>query len=329
MLKTLLSFSLAFLFCQCVNGQGPNLVPNGGFEDELINYCGIMTNLDFNLSFDSWQTPTNGSPDLYSQESLPVDCYNLQPVNEYPGPIGIKGTQFPNNSNMIGAGMFTINGLNQREYFQVELNEQMVPGHTYEVSYLVSFADFVEYSIDKIGIHFSVAEVGSNNNQVLDLVPQLESNVSLDNYEDWVLVSTTFIADEGYWFMTVGNFNNDNNTVLNSNPNASGEPGTYGAYYFFDDFSVIDLDAVAVKDFVDAGIKLFPNPVKDILQLDFANAFEKGELKILDINGQIVFSQQVNSELNLRINTSNFIAGTYIIEVENDDEMYIERFVKL
>jgi len=69
---------------------------------------------------------------------------------------------------------------------------------------------------------------------------------------------------------------------------------------------------------------LFPNPVTDQLQLDFAKASAVSQVKIVALSGQEVLVAEFKSTLDL----SNLNAGIYFIQLQlKDGSLVVERFV--
>jgi hypothetical protein len=62
-----------------------------------------------------------------------------------------------------------------------------------------------------------------------------------------------------------------------------------------------------------------PNPAAAYLDVQFANAVsEKGNLKVYDITGRLVLSQDINAGTNItRINVETLTAGTYMLTIQN------------
>ena len=327
MKRLILSLVITSLFLFHLNAQ--NLIPNPSFENITNPFCGIMNTSDFTATILDWTSPTDGTPDAYFT-NVETSCYNFQPFSEYDGPIGIKGNQTPfSGTTMLGCGLFSIDGLNQREYVQTQLTAPLTIGQTYELNFQVSLADFTEFYLGEIGIHFSTNQLSGNGSAPLNVSPQIIAETGLENYQDWVAVSTTFTPTENYEFMTIGNFNNDANTTLFPNPNASGEAGTYGAYYFFDDFSLIDTNPVGINNFETAGIQFFPNPVDESIQLTLPNSMNQVKVNISNMHGRNIYTQQFTSESIININTANLPTGTYLILIEDGADVLVERFMKI
>ena len=79
-------------------------------------------------------------------------------------------------------------------------------------------------------------------------------------------------------------------------------------------------------------INLFPNPVHDILNIEFSiNQSMDIEMTVMSATGQVV-QQQTNSyysgEQHLNISTSNLPSGVYLVRLQSDEDVITRRFVK-
>jgi len=72
-------------------------------------------------------------------------------------------------------------------------------------------------------------------------------------------------------------------------------------------------------------ILIYPNPTNDFLFVKSANSID--EIKIVDISGRILFSQNY-SENNAQINLANIENGVYFIEISTPEGKIIKSFVK-
>jgi len=262
--------SLALLLFSFASGFAQNLVPNPSFEEVSSSFCGIMTQGDFAQTLENWNNPTQASPSVYATDIDPT-CYNFQPISEYAGPIGIKGSQTPRTGvTMAGIWVYTIPDFNQRQYIQVELESPLEVGVEYVVEFYVSLADFMESYTDRMGAYLSVDAPSSFDDAPLDLTPQVEADGFLDNAADWVLVSDTIYASEAYSFITIGNFYDDESTETTSNPLTSGAISTYGAYYFIDDVEVRMVSSVGINERFQKEISVFPTVFSDVIIIEGA-----------------------------------------------------------
>lgn len=71
-------------------------------------------------------------------------------------------------------------------------------------------------------------------------------------------------------------------------------------------------------------LKLYPNPSSDFIIFDID---ENSLVRIFDINGKIVFNQNINSSEN-KINISNLNEGIYFINIKNSKSENTSRFIK-
>lgn len=261
-------FTLFTILTQWSSAQ--NLVPNPSFENSDNTFCGIMVPGDYSLTAIDWYSPTYGTPDLYFT-NIAQTCFNFQPNSTYSGPIGIKGSQMPRTGNRFtGFFAYTISGMEQREYIQVPLTSALLAGQKYIVECYVSLADSTEFATNQVGMHLSVQPITLANDGVLNYTPQVISNGYISDTQNWILISDTITATDSYAYLTIGNFSTDVQTPTIANPSASGNVGTYGAYYFIDD--------IRVEMYSDT-----THPEVGILEL---SATEKTLIKIVDFMGR-------------------------------------------
>jgi hypothetical protein len=77
-----------------------------------------------------------------------------------------------------------------------------------------------------------------------------------------------------------------------------------------------------------AGISVYPNPVLDVLTLEFKNAVNKNTMvSIYNSIGEVVLSKQIHtmkSEISF-----DLPAGIYSVEIKTADGVYISKVIKL
>lgn len=307
--------------------QAQNLVSDPGLENYILPFCGIMEPQDFDLIMLDWYNPSEASPAMFFTNNE-MDCYNHQPTNQYPGPIGIKGSQTPKSGTaMAGLWVYTFEDFNQRQYIQTELSSPLEMAQGYVVSFYVSLADSMEFAIDKLGAYLSVDEISVTNDSLIQVTPQVLSNEMITDNTEWILISDTIVAEEAYNFITIGNFFSDNNTNTMPNPLASGAPGTYGSYYFIDDISVVPLEPVSINEIPVQDFKIYPTLVHDHLIVECIADCETSKVSIHNSIGQLLFSEPMNAPL-ISIDFSGWTRGSYFISVENKGRVFSEKIFK-
>nr|WP_314491351.1 T9SS type A sorting domain-containing protein [uncultured Chryseobacterium sp.] len=75
-------------------------------------------------------------------------------------------------------------------------------------------------------------------------------------------------------------------------------------------------------------LKIYPNPVKDILRFSFSNNLKSESIEINDMNGRTITSVSNTKNVN-EINMSSYATGNYIVRVKaNDGKIYIQKIIK-
>jgi hypothetical protein len=69
----------------------------------------------------------------------------------------------------------------------------------------------------------------------------------------------------------------------------------------------------------DSAIAIFPNPTASRINVDIKNSDLKGatSVNVYDRTGKMVFTQQFNSSDNISIDASNWLTGSYMVQLSN------------
>lgn len=87
------------------------------------------------------------------------------------------------------------------------------------------------------------------------------------------------------------------------------------------------LPEVVIKDAAD--IHLFPNPVQDVLQVEFDLPYMSGlEWRIISLDGRLIKRRPEFTEYRLQIPVTELSPGMYILELRTDTGRKTKRFVK-
>ncbi|WP_103071987.1 basic secretory protein-like protein [Aquimarina sediminis] len=71
-------------------------------------------------------------------------------------------------------------------------------------------------------------------------------------------------------------------------------------------------------------IQIYPNPVNDILNLQFSTPLDDATYRIIDLLGKTVLNGQVKNN----INTNNLEKGIYVLRIKDGKNSYTKRFIK-
>ncbi|HMW11225.1 MAG TPA: hypothetical protein PJ987_12390, partial [Bacteroidia bacterium] len=229
-------FIIYLCLFSAIKADSQNLVLNPSFEDTIA--CPTTTAIPMQCEY--WYTANIGSPDYFSEQPdifcgtsyVPQSGVGYQYARTGIAYVGLATLMQPLNPNY----------LNRREYIGGELSDTLKQGHEYCVSFYVSVAEELKYVTDGIGLYLSVdSAVDYTININLSFIPQIENpsgNIIYDTL-NWVQISGTYIANGGEKYLTIGNFKDNANTMIDS-INNSVPQSQYESYLFIDDVSVID-----------------------------------------------------------------------------------------
>jgi len=225
-----------------MNALSQNLVPNGSFEcgEDL---CIAFQQFDlstFSKNACEWSVPGRGTTDILSTLVTDLTCYTHMPNSTSSLSLG---SQLPRTGNRL-AGMFTYtknyvnyDTLSYREYLQVNLKKEIVPGQKYCGEMYVSLADKSKYASNNLGMWFNGTEIFTENFGALYYYkPQVIEKAIINDTSNWVRIYGEFELDEPAQHVIIGNFSGDNNTsafVTRPDNQLSNL-----AYYYIDDIRV-------------------------------------------------------------------------------------------
>ncbi len=301
-----------------------NLVPNPSYE--------VFTNCPNNGSqiyyCPPWYTPTWGSPDYFNACAPP---YNMSvPSNFCGNQIAKTGVAY--------AGMFFYGNSgawapDDKEYLQVELTDSLVQDRIYCVSFYVNYAisqyqSYNNVAITEIGIYISNDSISTTNQLTLPYFPQIVSppNVYINDTLNWTLISGNYVAHGGERYITIGNFNNNADTmqVIHHNNYSA-------AYYYIDDVSVVDCTTVGVQESGERSeeVEVFPNPTNGIFTINTRGAKIK-EIKVMNVLGSEILSFDKlrttgNGEKSVTIDVSGVAKGIYFVRIEDENKNVVNR----
>ncbi len=279
-----------------------NIVPNSSFE-ELVGCPHGAGQIDGAMPWSGLA----GSPDYYHE------CG----TNGYAIPINRLGNEYANSGQAyIGISLRSIGTPTFREFVGSTITNSLIPGKRYNVEFYTSQADSSWYAIKNIGAYFSIGEPENSADVLLTKIPQVkyEGGDYLDNKLGWTKIEGSFIADGGENFITIGNFddNNETDTLFVGGGIFRPQQPDYwkNAYYYIDDVSVTIDTTTGISERKNIKFELYPTPTKDIVTVEI-ELREKTELQLTDIAGRVVLSIELTNA-KATIDMSAFSQGVYI-----------------
>ena len=88
------------------------------------------------------------------------------------------------------------------------------------------------------------------------------------------------------------------------------------------------INTLSIEDNSSLELKLYPNPIEDVLNIELGNSYDKVDVKIYSLTGQMVKSTQLNNGLNFKINLSELSSGLYILKIDSEGKTHTSRILK-
>jgi hypothetical protein len=221
--------SIVFLGNEYTWGQ--NIVPNPGFEE----YYSLPSNQSDINKLKEWYSPFQG---LALKPNPTPNFLHILGNGDVKLPDSWFGYVWPHQGKgVVGLVMYLRPLENFREYLSVKLSSPMEKNKRYNINLYVTNGrsnQYGSYYIKNIGILLSCNPIYQNKYYPISQVPTIECD-SLVYSLKWHKISfNDFLADSNYQYLTIGNFQTDENTIKSRRNNIGNE----FAYYFIDDISV-------------------------------------------------------------------------------------------
>ena len=71
---------------------------------------------------------------------------------------------------------------------------------------------------------------------------------------------------------------------------------------------------------------VYPNPVKDLLNIELPESFASPKISVIDIQGRTVMSV-LSSSRSMSLDLSNLSSGNYILLLEQDETMIHHKII--
>jgi hypothetical protein len=208
-----------------------NLVPNPSFE--IFSECPNSNGIQGASLASPWYGVQNDA-----------DYYNLCSTTFYTVPFRTDGDFQQPMSGVGYTGIFcySLAFNNGREYIQAPLTNNLAANNFYYIKFFVNMHNSSKYSINNLGINFSpnpLSAIGnddliSSNNQIVKF-----GNPIIKDTLNWIVIDGIYRAIGNESFVTIGNFNSDQETIKEIMPIEN--QNIFGAYYFIDDVSVEEI----------------------------------------------------------------------------------------
>jgi len=95
----------------------------------------------------------------------------------------------------------------------------------------------------------------------------------------------------------------------------------------FNGVSIINTATLSTRDFLpkNAILKLYPNPVEDVLSIEISNNVEVTRMTINNVGGNLINESKFNNASRFEIETSELKPGLYFITLYNNKKALATR----
>lgn len=298
---------------------GQNLVGNGSFEafSDCPNYYNQVERCI------GWFRSDNGNDPEFHTEYL-----NACNGGMFSAPSNTWGTQAP----LTGDGYMALCTMSPeifdgyRENIYTKLLTPLETGGEYTIRVSLSHTDKSQFASNNFGVKLS-----TSTDFPIDNDCQLALADVVMNKTGWTTVTSTFIADQNYTHLALGNFmTDDNTTIVNACPSCPFD--LFG--YYVDDVCLVKSGAdlcSSCGDELNPVLAIRPAPNLDLdlspsilgagvneVRVSTQNA-RMSAIEVYDMEGRLVYTRLGISQNTTRIATNSLANGTYTLSTMCDD----------
>jgi hypothetical protein len=299
----------SILICSAAFGQ--NLVPNGTFDHQDSCLPGSLVSGYMVEPWIEWSSPDFFHPCNEESYSVPSNFFGFEEPLAGRGYVGIAG--------YVSTVLF-------REFVSVKLTDSLTQNIDYHASFHVSMSDSMWYATRNVGVLFTENEPPVDLPSLLSLTPQVRyaGGTFLAEKDGWTKIEGSFTAQGGERYLTIGNFDTDEETDTffvqgGGVPPSHSEIFWSGAYYYIDAVSVIPDSvylSIGKNEATEPFFNLFPNPASDVLTIECSDFIQS--IAVFDMYGRLVHRADGRKQNHIVILIDDLIAGVYNIDVIDD-----------
>ncbi len=216
-----------------------NLVPNGNFDQTSKRIKKGEGELE---RAEPWFSP---------DEDNVADIYSKDAKDDWAVPENKMGYMMAaSEPNYVGMRLYGKKRL-PRHYIQVKLNDKLVAGKDYCVSFKLALSKISRFGTNHIGAYLSKRKVRMREIEEYTIEPQImhSENKIFDDQYLWSTICGVFTAEGGESYLTIGNFMDEGEMSRSDVNNMRRVKGfnqlqTQDAYYFIDDVEVFNMAEV-------------------------------------------------------------------------------------
>jgi len=310
-------YPVKHFFVEILDGSNLALL---GFVQGLSGECGgaIMSQDLLYVAIDSGWQGTRGKLAIINPAA------NWQLLNEVDlgtDAIGIWNL-YNYNGYICAVNKTPYGALNQGSITMYDVNSGTFQNYVFNVRIGDGYG--IKDNLLYVNINDGMGSINLDTHQIADtnIIPPPSSTGAV------VIHAGTLDYINNEFYLNIGNFSNFGIGVI-----AALNGDSIGSYATGINAECIAIDyrtpaSVPNDQLSQNSITISPNPVTDILTLNYSGNTEASEVKIIDLTGKIVYSQNVTGKVrNFRINCSGLTSGIYLLSVNTGREVVSRKFI--
>ena len=173
----------------------------------------------------------------------------------------------------------------------------------------------------------------TNGSTIVDAYSNGNALPAQDASQDWDLVSNTVSGSNRTIVATRANNTGDSNDhIFNASAGslsviyAKGSSTNYAYHGGNRGFTTLSV-TLGISENKLLSFEMYPNPVRDVLNIQLQTGTDKAEVGVYDYTGRLVSTKTVSSN-DSTLDVQNISKGIYIIRVATNSKIGVQRFIK-
>ncbi len=167
---------------------------------------------------------------------------------------------------------------------------------------------------------------------ICDSIVELQvavNNISLSVQQNTTTLTSAQAGGTYQWY------NCNTNTPIANAVQQAFSPTANGSYSVIvtlgtcsDTSNCIQFTTAGINEINTIEASVYPNPFRNSIEMKFDVMQHNAELSVMDISGRIIFSKKMDAIKSVSVETENWNAGTYFVELKSEEGMLRRKLIK-
>jgi len=121
----------------------------------------------------------------------------------------------------------------------------------------------------------------------------------------------------------------DSAIIVLSASNAEGAVISTNSYLYIDNLSFLNTIYLASANIPKSTLRIFPNPVTALLNIEIPTNNKSCLIEVIDINGKLLIQSNIPANnATITLDVSNLSSGAYLLKMKSGNEVFVSNFIK-